>query len=98
MPKRPLYPQKQTLVAQERFGLEKRTLDVCLTPESGRNWVTGFMSAYDPKRKFWPSLDRIILSVVSPDRFGAIFHLGGLVGAPFFFVTVRRSSPDSWSG
>ncbi len=36
--------------AHERVGLKKRTLDVCLTPESRRNWVTEFMSANDPKR------------------------------------------------
>ncbi len=29
------WPRKQTLEAQERFGLKKRTLDVRLAPESG---------------------------------------------------------------
>ncbi len=36
--------------AQERVGLKKRTLDVRLTPKSGRIWVTEFMPAYDPTR------------------------------------------------
>ncbi len=49
-PERPLYPRKQTLVAQERLDLKKRTLDVRFTPESGRKWVTEFMSAFNPKR------------------------------------------------
>ncbi len=41
-------------LAQERVGLKKRTFDDCLTPESGRNWVTEFMSAYDPERTLDP--------------------------------------------
>ncbi len=41
-------PESGHTEAQERLGLKKRTLDVRLTPESGRNWVTEFMSAYDP--------------------------------------------------
>ena len=36
--------------ALEQVGLEKRTLGVCFTPESGRKWGTEFMSAYDPLR------------------------------------------------
>jgi hypothetical protein len=36
-------------MAQERFGFKKRTLDVRLTPESGRNWQWLRMSASDPK-------------------------------------------------
>ncbi len=41
-------PPKQTLVAQERVELKKRTLDVRFTPNSGHKWVIEFMSAYDP--------------------------------------------------
>jgi len=37
-------------VAQERFGLKKRTLNVCFIPNSGHKWVAKFMSAFDPKR------------------------------------------------
>ncbi len=43
-------PESRHLDEQERAGLKKRTLDVRFTPESGRNWVIGSMSAYDPKR------------------------------------------------
>ncbi len=39
---RPLYPRKQTL--------ERVSLNVRLTPKSGRIWVTEFMPAYDPTR------------------------------------------------
>ncbi len=45
---RPFYPRTRTSAAQERFGLKKRTLDVCLTPNSGRNWHWRWMSASDP--------------------------------------------------
>jgi len=38
--------------AQERYGLKKRTLDVCFTPESGHKWVIVFMSGYDPTQTF----------------------------------------------
>ncbi len=43
-------PESGHSETQERLGHKKRTLDVCFTPESGRKWVTVFMSAYDPKR------------------------------------------------
>ena len=49
-PESPLFPRKRTSSAQERFGLKKRTLDVCLTPDTGRKWVAVFLSANDPKR------------------------------------------------
>ncbi len=51
-PESPLFPRKRTSSAQERFGLKKRTLDVCLTPESGRKWTGRWRSAVDPKRTF----------------------------------------------
>ncbi len=35
----PLYPRKQTLVAQERFGFKKQTSNVRFTPESGHKWL-----------------------------------------------------------
>jgi hypothetical protein len=38
--------------ALERIGLEKRTLNVCFTPNSGHKWVWRWMSAFDPKRTF----------------------------------------------
>ncbi len=41
-------PESRHSDAQERFGLKKQTLDVRFTPNSGRKWVTEFMSAYDP--------------------------------------------------
>ncbi len=34
--------------AQARFGLKKRTSNVCFAPESRREWVAEFMSAFDP--------------------------------------------------
>ncbi len=37
-------------MVEERFGLKKRTLDVCLAPKSGRKWVREFMSESDPER------------------------------------------------
>jgi hypothetical protein len=37
---------------QERFGLKKRTLNVCFTPNSGRKSVRRWESAYDPKPPF----------------------------------------------
>ncbi len=43
-------PESGHSEAQERFGLKKRTFNVCLTPESGRKWLWRWMSAYDPKR------------------------------------------------
>ncbi len=43
-------PESGHSEAQERFGLKKRTLDVCFAPESGHKWVGRGMSAYDPKR------------------------------------------------
>ncbi len=52
VPERPLYPRKRTLVAQERFGPNKRTLDVRFTPESGHKWLWRWMSASDPTRTF----------------------------------------------
>ncbi len=36
--------------ARERVGLKKQTSNVRYYPESGRNWVWRWMSAYDPKR------------------------------------------------
>ncbi len=33
-PESPLFPRKRTSARQERFGLKKRTLNVCLTPNS----------------------------------------------------------------
>ncbi len=42
--------------AQARFGLKKRTSNVCLTPESRHNWRWCGMSAFDPKRTFVPLL------------------------------------------
>ena len=51
-PESPLFPRKRTSSAQERFGLKKRTLDVCLTPNSGRKSVRRWESAYDPTETF----------------------------------------------
>jgi NADPH:quinone reductase-like Zn-dependent oxidoreductase len=41
----------EELPGQERFGIKKQTFNVCLSPDSGRNRVAVFMSAYDPLRK-----------------------------------------------
>ncbi len=35
-----------------RFTPKKQTLDVYLTPESGRNWLWRWMSASDPEQTF----------------------------------------------
>ena len=51
----PLYPQKQTLVALQSFGLKKRTSEVGFTPESGHSHGSRKRSAYDPKRTFTAS-------------------------------------------
>ncbi len=53
-------PESRHSEAQERVGLEKRTLDVRLAPESGPNSTLRGMSAFDPKRTFaaldaWPN-------------------------------------------
>ncbi len=46
----PLYPPKQTFGFTTSLSSYKRTLDVRLAPESGRNWVIEPMSAFDPKQ------------------------------------------------
>ncbi len=43
-------PESGHSEVQERLGLKKQTSDVRYYPESGRKWVTVFMSANDPKR------------------------------------------------
>ncbi len=43
----PLYPQKQTMVALQSFGLKKRTSEVRFTPESGHKRRVRLMSAND---------------------------------------------------
>ncbi len=42
-------PESEHSEAQERVGLKKQTLDVCLPPDSGRKWLWHWMSAFDPK-------------------------------------------------
>ncbi len=41
-------PESRHSDAQERVGLEKRTFNVRLTPNSGHKWLGRGMSAYDP--------------------------------------------------
>ncbi len=48
-------PKSRHSDAQERLGLEKRTLDVRLAPKSGHKRVCRGMSAFDPKRTFTAS-------------------------------------------
>ncbi len=45
-------PESGHADAQERPGLKKRTLDVCLHPDSGHEWLWRGMSAYDPYASF----------------------------------------------
>ncbi len=44
-------PNTRHSEVQERFALKKRTLNVCLTPDSGRNRVWCWRSVIDPKQK-----------------------------------------------
>ncbi len=45
-------PKSRHSDAQERFGLEKRTSNVRLAPQSGHKRLWRGMSAFDPKRTF----------------------------------------------
>ncbi len=77
-------PESGHSEAPERVGLKKRTLDVCLTPDSGRRWVGRWMSAYDPKRTL------LQFSACSPST----SHSAGLRS----HSATMRSASVIWSG
>ncbi len=82
-------PESGHSEAQERVGLKKRTLDVRFAPNSGRNWVTEFMSAYDPKRTLallgahWRGRNRVIL------LFWSLLQSAALVTLPVIWCATR---------